>query len=226
MGVELVKLVFANHSDLPGNSFKVLGYMALTALDRPNAKGQQPNLYFEGWEPLARILRKPWGEPGTKERKSAEEAVRRALAPVAKAGAIARLNEARTGTRQCYSLRLWELAFSPTESVGQHPTEKQGQEPHGFVGNSPSEKQGPRTELGTKAGLTSGHTSTSQPSPKTARDKSGAKDEGVSERWKDERCDHGHLVRNDTCATCAENRHDLSGIMPRPVLRLIEGETA
>jgi hypothetical protein len=226
MGIELVKLVFANHRDLPGNSFKVLGFMALTALDKPNTKGQQPNLYWYGWENLALILGKPWGEPGSRERRSAEEAVRRALAPIVRSGAIARLNEARTGTRQCYSLRLWEKAVSPTESVGQDPTKKQGQEPHGFVGNSPSKREGPRTELGQRAGLTTGHTSTSQPSPKTARDESGAESDGVSERWTDERCDHGHLVRNDTCATCAEHRHDLSGITPRPVLRLIEGETA
>lgn len=226
MGVDLVKLVFANHRDLPGNSFKVLAFMALTALDRPNAKGQQPNLYWYGWENLALILGKTWGEPGTKERRSAEEAVRRALAPIVKSGAIARLNEARTGTRQCYSLRLWEKAVSPTKSVGQDPTEKQGQEPHGFVGNSPTEKQGPRTDLGQRAGLTSGHTSTSQPSPKTARDESGAKSDGVGERWRDERCDHGHLVRNDTCTQCAETRHLTAPMTERPVFRLITGETA
>lgn len=31
---------------------------------------------------------------------------------------------------------------------------------------------------------------------------------------------------NDTCAQCAETRHLMAGATPRPVLRLIEGETA
>lgn len=65
MGAQLVGLVFAAYSHLPGTQFKVLTRMALGALDTPSARN--PNkpvrVYTEGWEPLSMALgRRPQDE--------------------------------------------------------------------------------------------------------------------------------------------------------------------
>jgi hypothetical protein len=56
MGAELVGLVYAGYADLPGNQFKVLGRMALSALDYPSRSGKPARVYTAGWQPLSLAL--------------------------------------------------------------------------------------------------------------------------------------------------------------------------
>lgn len=218
MGIETVGVAISHLHALTLAESKVLVYMAYTVLDKPNAKGNQPYLYYRGEEPLLSVV---YGARDDKKYTTSEvRHIRRTLASLRKKGLIEPLGHARTGTRQTW---LQKYVFLGTEGgTTGHPqggTTGHPVAPSRVVQEVTPRKTNPEDTF-------SGHTSTSQPSPKTARDKSGAKDEGVSERWKDERCDHGHLVRNDTCAPCAEERHDLKAAMPRPMLSLIKGETA
>lgn len=218
MGIETVGVAISHLHKLTLAESKVLVYMAFTVLDKPNAKGNQPYLYYKGETPLLSVVygARDDGEYTTSEVRH----VRRTLASLRKKGLIEPLGQARTGTRQTW-LQKYVFMGSEGGTTG-HPQGGTTGHPVDPIRVAPQvtpRKTNPKDTF-------SGHTSTSQPSPKTARDESGAESDGVSERWTDERCDHGHLVRNDTCATCAEHRHDLSGITPRPVLRLIEGETA
>lgn len=55
MGIQLVKAMIATQSDLPGQHYKVLLRMCVSARDKP--LGDQPErLYTGGWEPLAFAL--------------------------------------------------------------------------------------------------------------------------------------------------------------------------
>lgn len=145
MGIELVKTVAARHGSLSGNAYKLLVYMASVALDRPNDKGQPPNLYYAGWEPLALALGYELAAAGVsadgdRRRRQAEEAVRRGVQVLVERGLIEReVEHARTRQRQ----RL-RLTLSPCETQGLSPCETQGQEPLQIAGESPCETQGPR----------------------------------------------------------------------------------
>jgi len=86
--------------------------MGLRALDTPNGKGQPPNLYYDGWEPLALQLGQDIprdedrSESAERIRRKAYEAVRVRLKELADAGVITRLNVAGKGRRQTYRLNL------------------------------------------------------------------------------------------------------------------------
>lgn len=56
MGIELAGIVSAKYGHIPAGPYKILMRMAITALDKPNAKGQPPRLYWGGWEDLAIAL--------------------------------------------------------------------------------------------------------------------------------------------------------------------------
>lgn len=220
MGAEVAKaaVVYARH--LSGAPFRVLVAMALSTLDKPK-DGKPASLYFAGWEPLALVL----GYDDCDRHSPGEQAVKRAISTLRKEGHITPLGTARIGTRQTYLIHPGGLRAGQkvTGGAGQKVTGKSRSESdpgagHQMYGLGPIEEQGQDLLQDTH--------SISQPSPKTARDDKSAKDEGVVERWKDERCEHGHLVRNDTCATCAEWRHVSATNTERPILRLIEGETA
>lgn len=224
MGIDAVGAALAHLHGLSRAESKVLVYMAFRVLDKPNAKGQKPNLYYAGEVPLLSVVFGPKGDDEYTD--SQVRYIRRTLASLRKKGLIEPLGQARSGTRQTWLQRYVFLTFEG--GLSDHPQGGSTDHPEGgdSVPKRVVKQTTPRTHKDQVEDSFSGDTSTSQPSPKTARDESGAKDEGVSERWTDERCDHGHLVRNDTCAQCAETRHLMAGATPRPVLRLIEGETA
>lgn len=146
MGIELVKLLAARHAaGLSHRALVVLLYMALHALDTPNAKGQPPRLYFAGWEPLADAL----GYDSLT--RAAEEKVRRAIKELRNKGLIEpTAGHAQTGTRQSYRLHLTlkVATESPTDSEGYSPTDSEGQEPHRIGVDSPTDSEGPRTHTG------------------------------------------------------------------------------
>lgn len=157
MGIELVKLASHHHRRLSGNAFKVLTAMCLAALDRPTEAGRPARLYFGGWEPLAFALGHDVpADDGTAAVRAArarsQEYVRRAVADLARGGAVERMTTARQGERQVYRLTfpapLNEGGSSPTETVPLSPTEKVPQEPHRNSGPSPAEKVPPRKDLG------------------------------------------------------------------------------
>ena len=111
MGVDLVKQVAVRHGHLNGNAYKVLMYMALLALDEPNANGHPANLYYAGWEPLALALgyKLPIGGDDTSKQRRRKQygLVKRALADLRRDGVVEALEDhPRTGLRQTYRLNL------------------------------------------------------------------------------------------------------------------------
>lgn len=112
MGAELVGLVFAGYSSLPGNQFKVLSRMALAALDKPN-KERPASIYFGGWEPLSMALGRdlPYlsgdSEALAKRRKALQQEVSKICSQLRTAGAIEPVEKhPRMGTRQAFLLTL------------------------------------------------------------------------------------------------------------------------
>lgn len=93
MGVELVGLVSAKWGHLPAGPFKLLVRMAVTALDKPNAKGQPGAVYWGGWVDLALALNRDIpDDDGTEEtmrrRKHIRDEVIRHTSALTRAGAI------------------------------------------------------------------------------------------------------------------------------------------
>lgn len=217
MGVELAKLVVGRCGHLDKNPYKVMVAMAAYALDSEGNRGHKPDLYTGGWMPLAVAI----GMDPEAQEKKAKERVRLAVKVLVDLGYIRPVaGKARVGNRQTYRVMRTPLIKGlSTPSMGGHEDPSQGGKSTPATGDPRKTKEEDRTNYRTTP-------PTSQPSPKTARDESGAKGDGVVERWKDERCDHGHLVRNDTCTECAETRHLTTDTKPRPKLWLIEGETA
>ena len=217
MGVELAKLVVGRCGHLDKNPFKVMAAMAAYALDSEGNKGHQPDLYTGGWAPLAVAIGM---DPDTQEKK-AKERVRLAVKVLVDLGYIRPVaGKARVGNRQTYRLMrapLMRGLSTPPKGAQEDP--RQGGERTPPEGDPRKTKEEDRTNYRTTP-------PTSQPSPKTARDGSDVESDGVGERWTDERCDHGHLVRNDTCQTCAEYRHVTATTTTRPIFKLIEGEIA
>jgi hypothetical protein len=91
MGDQLMKRVVADWGDLPGNSYKVLMVMAMTAMD----KDEKPR-YFGGWERLAVIAlrRRSWpnhedhSPEAEREREAGRKRVAEAVRDLIKAQAI------------------------------------------------------------------------------------------------------------------------------------------
>lgn len=53
MGIQLVKAMIATQSDLPGQHYKVLLRMCVSARDKPLDDNRPDRIYTGGWEPLA-----------------------------------------------------------------------------------------------------------------------------------------------------------------------------
>jgi hypothetical protein len=167
MGIELARLVATTCGGLRGNDYKVLNRMAVTALDRTNARGQAPYLYFGGWDVLAVAIGQQVAPEGLT--KSQEEQVRRAIRNLKSAGLIEPLEaKARAGIRQTYRLRL---ALSPNESAGHEPPQgvgarsqrTSGAKPLHSIGASPAETSEPRRTQESTEGLDEDITLTSAP---------------------------------------------------------------
>lgn len=93
MGVEMAGLVSAKWGHLPAGPFKLLVRMAITCLDKPNAKGQPAGIYWGGWADLALALGRDIpdddGTPETaRRRKNIRDEVIRHTTALTKAGAI------------------------------------------------------------------------------------------------------------------------------------------
>lgn len=151
MGIDLVKLLLVQHASerLSGREFKVLCYMAATALDQPNSKGQPARLYFAGEEPLAQVL--GYTEPTP----NALREVRRVVAALVADGLIdPKFKPSKPGTagvrrgsdRQTYRLRIGGALG------GQSAQPFEGQSAQPFEGQSAPESVGtvptPRTDTG------------------------------------------------------------------------------
>lgn len=221
MGIDAVNSALAHVHGLALGETKVLLRMAAGVLDKPNDKGQKPGLYYAGEEPLLGVLYGPQAEGYTA---SQVRHVRRTLASLRKKGLIEPLGLARAGTRQTWLQRYFFMG--PQGGAGSHPQGDLSNHPEGGAGGPLRVVQEvtPRTHKDQIEDSELGHTSTSQPQFQTARDDERDEGDGVGERWVDERCRHGHLVRLDTCGPCADERPFLTP--PRPALRLIDGETA
>ena len=143
MGAELVGLVFAGYSSLPGNQFKVLTRMALAALDKPH-KERPAAVYFGGWEPLSMALGReiPYlsGDPATltKRRKELQQEVTKICRQLRAAGAIEPVEKRpHQGTRQAFILTLTMDDFTThreddltTQQGGQNHPPEGGQNDH------------------------------------------------------------------------------------------------
>jgi hypothetical protein len=174
VGIELVRLALMYHAaSISGRAFKVLAYMASTALDRPNDKGQPVRLYFAGWEPLARVIgQDPDGNP-----RAAYEQVRRTLRELERAGVIERLvSHPHTGRAQTFRLHVGPSfgVAAATKTEGQSPPEQRGSH-HRDGGADATETEGPRTHTGTSKDLSEDSTP-SPPSASTDR----ARDRGAA----------------------------------------------
>ena len=152
MGIQLVSVALTAHANLSDRAFRVLVRMAAQALDTKGGRGQQPGLYFGGWEPLGLVLGREvpsidearHDPDARRSRDRVQETVRRALAELQRAGVVESLGRARTGTRQTYRLNL-----SPTVAVPLSPTVAvplAGVEPHRGGGLSPTVAVPPRKE--------------------------------------------------------------------------------
>lgn len=163
MGSELVKFALANFGDLSERAKLVLVTMAVYALD--NGNDDHPGgLYFGGWVVLAVALgyavpdHDPDDKDVIKQRRNAEEAVRRAVAELVARGAVEPLIEpgkVHTGSRQNYRLHVFRplarRAEYPTSQWGSTPPASgalsaksptsQWQEPHQPVGPKPKKTQ-------------------------------------------------------------------------------------
>lgn len=105
MGAGLVKLAYAYAVDVPlnPNEFRLLAFMALTALDDPK-DGRPAKTYFAGREESAlalgrRVPDRGASEDGDRERTSAFQLLKVALAGLCDLSAIKQLEPARRGKR-------------------------------------------------------------------------------------------------------------------------------
>jgi hypothetical protein len=112
MGAELIGLVFAGYSTLPGNQFKVLTRMAFSALDQPN-RSRPARIYTGGWEPLSMAIGReiPYlsADPDElmRRRKTLRHEVSKICTALRKAGAIEPLvYHPQPGEKQSWKLTL------------------------------------------------------------------------------------------------------------------------
>lgn len=104
VGAGLVKLTFAYATDVPlnPNEFRLLTFMALTALD-----ADDPPRYFDSREASAvGIGRRVSDDPQAPERIAAFEAVKVATRGLTALGAIDRVKAGHRGQRAEYAIRL------------------------------------------------------------------------------------------------------------------------
>lgn len=148
MGNGLARQVSAEWGHLPGNAFKVLTYMAWTALDVPNEQGRPARLYFGGMDPLMLALgRRP---ESAKDRRAAERRVYEALKALEGANAIQRtIDNPGAKNRQCYLL-MPDTCM--TETVTQCMTETVTHLPDGNRRIWVTETDTPRKEEESKGG--------------------------------------------------------------------------
>jgi hypothetical protein len=107
MGIDLAKAASVHGRRLKANPYKCLMHMALVALDRPNGKGQPPNLYYAGWESLATALGFDVPDGDHDRRRDLYEIVARAIRQLKKEGLIQALDsKPRKGQRQTFRLTL------------------------------------------------------------------------------------------------------------------------
>lgn len=109
MGIQLAKTVVTRLGSLSGPAYKVLMFMAVTALDKPNSKGQPAGLYFGGRGALAVALGYPVDVDAAGRELvpiAATSAIKRALKELRDRGLITDMEQAKTGTNQSYRLNL------------------------------------------------------------------------------------------------------------------------
>lgn len=113
MGAELVGLVYAGYSALPGAQFKALGFMALKALDHPN-RARPARLYTGGWEGVSMAIGRdvPYISANASDlldrRKHLRHEVSRLCSALKKAGAI----EPLVGHPQIGQQQAWRLTLT------------------------------------------------------------------------------------------------------------------
>ena len=167
MGIDAVAAALAHVHDLSMPESKVLIRMAFGVLDKPNARGQKPNLWYGGETPLLSVVYGPQADGYTD---SQVRHIRRTLSSLRKKGLIEPLGQARTGTRQTW---LQRYVFLETEGgLADHPKGGASDHPKGGPAdpNRVVQQTTPRTHQDKLEDSFSGHTSASQPSPKTARE--------------------------------------------------------
>lgn len=132
MGAELIGLVFAGYSALPGNQFKVLTRMAWSALDQPN-RGRPARVYTAGWEPLSMAIGReiPYlsgdAEDLLLRRKTLRHEVSKLCTALRKAGAIEPLvGHPKAGDRQSWRLTLTMAGqlMLPVDNSPEQPPER------------------------------------------------------------------------------------------------------
>lgn len=155
VGIELTKQLFARHaSDLTAGELTVLGYMCITALDKPNGKGQPAGLYFGGWEPLALAL----GYDGLTD--AAKTKVKRAVKGIRDKGLVKPLvSHAQYGERQVYRIAFLSGGLDRTPTRG-------------------SDSDPPRKDLGSSEDLHQDITLNHSPQVQDARGLKGSDEEG------------------------------------------------
>lgn len=138
MGARLVAWVLVRWTHVSDVEFRVLVRMAHTSLDERS--GALPAAtYFGGHELLMATLRQEGGSPSTVLRR-----VRKAITGLVEAGAIERVNAARSGANQVYRLTLegvrkidvdgsapeaQQVPHDPTQQVPGEPTQQVPQGP-------------------------------------------------------------------------------------------------
>jgi hypothetical protein len=144
MGVDLAKALFVWHArHLNAAELAVMGFMAVTALDKPNGKGQAANIYRAGWEPLAQSL----GYEAPPLSDAAKTRVKRAIKGLRDKGLIVPIaGHAQAGTRQVYRIEFGGYRGSETDP--QRGSETDPQEGVRSRPNRGSETDPPRRELG------------------------------------------------------------------------------
>ncbi|MCA4132948.1 hypothetical protein [Arthrobacter sp. M4] len=151
MGAGNVALAFAHWASLDDRSFRVLCRMALVSMDNGN-----PPKYFAGRDDLAAALGKevpakpddadlsPEAEAARKARASVHEIVRKAVARLAREGAIVSSGDARFKNRAEYSLHL-DRSGQPQQSVAP-VVEPEPIQPQQIVAPMPQQSVAPLTQ--------------------------------------------------------------------------------
>jgi hypothetical protein len=165
VGVEIVKAAIFYGGRLPGNAYKVLVAMSMTALDKPS-QGRPASLYWGGWDALALVL----GYPDAGRDSAGHGAVKQAIKSLRDGGHISPMVDAGRGTRQSYMVHPGGLPKGEQNppSIGEEKSPPKGEEksPHRGRKTLP-----PRKETG-EAGLTQDIELTVGAQPQTEGDSS------------------------------------------------------
>lgn len=124
MGATLVTLAIrrARAKGIGHAATRLLVHMAVTALDKPNARGDDPDLYWAGREDQALAL---GYSPDFADTPAAHQAVKRAVVELIEKEAIRLESRGVNGRRSLYSLSLLrvEIDGSRTPGVDAHRTD-------------------------------------------------------------------------------------------------------